>query len=86
MSLEELFKLLIKLFKRLIKMKIENMIGYLALMAIIASIGFSIVKTLDPTSGSNRVSKEFSEKADEADKVLQAATADRLRREALGIK
>ena len=79
MSLEEVFK-------RLIKMKIENMIGYLALMAMIASIGFSIVKSFNPASDSNRASKEASEKADEADKVLQAATADRERREALGIK
>ena len=83
MSLEEVFK-------RLIKMKIENMIGYLALMAMIASMiasmGFSIVKSFNPASDSNRASKEASEKADEADKVLQAATADRERREALGIK
>jgi hypothetical protein len=79
MSIEEIFK-------RLIKMPIENMIGYVALMAMIALIGFSMVKAFNPASDSTRASDEASKKADEADKVLQAATADHKRREALGIK
>lgn len=62
------------------------MIGYVALMAIITLIGFTIIKNFNPAGDSNRASQEASQKADEADKVLQAATADRERREALGIK
>jgi large-conductance mechanosensitive channel len=79
MSIEEMFK-------RLIKMPIGNMIGYVALMAIISLIGFSMVKAFNPASDSTRTSEEASKKADEALKVLDAATADRKRQEALGNK
>jgi Na+/H+-dicarboxylate symporter len=79
MSIEEMFK-------RLIKMPIENMIGYIALIAMATLVGFTVVKAFNPAGDSNRASQEASQKADEADKVLQAATADRERREALGIK
>ena len=79
MSIEEIFK-------RLIKMPIENMIGYVALMAMIALIGFSMLKAFNPAGDSNRSSQEALKKVDEALKVLDAATADRERREALGIK
>ena len=79
MSIEEIFK-------RLIKMPIENMIGYVALMAMIALIGFSMLKAFNPAGDSNRASQEALKKVDEALKVLDAATADRERREALGIK
>jgi hypothetical protein len=79
MSIEEIFK-------RLIKMPIKNMIGYAALMAMIALIGFSIIKAFNPTGDSNRASQEALKKQEEALKVLDAATADRERREALGSK
>ena len=79
MSIEEMFK-------RLVKMPIENMIGYVALIAMIALIGFSIVKAFDPAGEATRASREASQKADEAIKELDAATAARKRREALGNK
>ena len=77
MSIEEMFK-------RLIKMPIENMIGYVALIAMATLVGFIIVKAFNPAGDSTRASQEALQKADEADKQLQAATAARERREALG--
>lgn len=74
------------MFKRLMKMPIENMIGYVALIATITLIGFSMVKAFNPASDSTRASREALQKAEEAEKEVQAATADRERREALGIK
>lgn len=83
MSIEEIFK-------RLIKMPIKNMIGYAALMAMIALmialIGFSIIKAFNPAGDSNRASQEALKKHEESLKILDAATADRERREALEIK
>lgn len=62
------------------------MIGYTVLMAMIALIGFSIIKAFNPAGDSNRASQEALKKYEESLKVLEAATADRERREALGIK
>jgi hypothetical protein len=76
MSIEEIFK-------RLIKMPIENMIGYVALIAMATLVGFTIVKAFNPAGDANRASQEAVQKAIEADKELEAATAARKRQEAL---
>ena len=75
-----------ELFERLISMPIKNMIGYVALIAMINLIGFSIMKAFNPSGDSNKLSNEYSKEADKADKALVEATANRLRREALGSK
>jgi hypothetical protein len=49
MSIEEIFK-------RLIKMPIENMIGYVALIAMATLVGFTIVKAFNPAGDANRAS------------------------------
>jgi hypothetical protein len=70
MSIEEIFK-------RLIKMPIKNMIGYVSLMAMIALIGFSMIKAFNPAGDSNRASQEALKKSEEALKV-GASTFGRL--------
>ena len=44
------------------------------------------MKALNPSGDLNKLSNEYSEEADKAGKALDEATANRLRREALGSK